>query len=115
MQITIDDAGATARVRLKGRLDAAGAQAIAVPLNALADSKRGLIVDLAGVGFLASAGIRQLMAAAKTMTRGGGRLVLLNPNREVSEVLAITGMESLIPIARSERAASDVLAAALGD
>jgi anti-anti-sigma factor len=115
MQVTIEDKGAIAKILLKGRLDVAGAQAAGLPLNALVDGKRGLIVDLSGVSFLASAGIRQLIVAAKSMTRNGGRLVLLNPNAEVSEVLAITGVDAIMPVARGEREANDVLAAGMGD
>lgn len=110
MQITIDDAGATARVMLKGRMDAEGANSIASPFNALLEGKRGLIVDLAGVTFLSSFGIRALMAAAKTLTRSGGRLVLINPTTEVNEVLTITGVGSLVPVARSDKEAQTLLA-----
>jgi anti-anti-sigma factor len=109
VQITIEDQGATARVLLKGRMDAEGANAIALPFNALVEAKRGIIVDLAGVTFLSSFGIRSLMAAAKTLTRTGGRLVLINPSADVNEVLAITGVGSLIPVARSDQEARTLL------
>ena len=109
MQITIEDIGVTARVMLKGRLDAAGVTAVWVPFNALVEAKLRLIVDLSGVTFLSSNGIRMLTAAAKTLTRRGGRLILLNPNAVVSEVLAITGMSSIIPVARSDREAKGLL------
>ncbi len=113
MQIAIDDAGTTAKVVLKGRLDAAGAGAVAAPLAQLAEQKNGLVIDLSGVPFLASVGIRQLVTAAKTLTRRGGRLVLLNPTKEVYEVLTISAINDLIPIARSDKDAQAILAAAL--
>lgn len=113
VQMSIDDAGLTAKVKLAGRLDSAGTQAIAGRLSQLAEQKHGLVLDLAGVSYLTSAGIRQLMMAAKTLTRRGGRLVLLNPNKAVEEILAISATDSLIPVARSEKEAQAVLAAAL--
>ena len=113
MQISIDDAGMTAKVKLNGRLDSAGAQEIAEPLAKLSEQKHGLIVDLSGVSYLVSVGIRQFLMAAKTMTRRGGRLVLLNPNKTVEEILTIAATNSLIPIARSEKEAQAVVAAAL--
>jgi anti-anti-sigma factor len=113
MKISVADAGSTATVVLDGRLDIAGADAVAAPLAKLADEKLGLIVDLSRVSFLASVGIRHLMAAAKTLTRRGGRLVLLKPTALVEEMLITTGMNSLIPITRSEREAQAVLTAAL--
>ena len=113
MKISIADAGSTATVVLDGKLDIAGADAVASPLAKLADEKLGLIVDLSRVSFLASVGIRHLVAAAKTLTRRGGRLVLLKPNDMVEDILITVGMNSLIPIARSEREAQAVLNAAL--
>jgi anti-anti-sigma factor len=113
MQISIDDAGMTAKVKLDGRLDSAGTQAIAERLAQLSEQKHGLVVDLAGVSYVTSAGIRQLLMAAKTLTRRGGRLVLLNPNKTVEEILAVSATNSLIPVTRSEKQAQAVLAAAL--
>ena len=109
MQISIDDAGMTAKVKLNGRLDSSGAQEIAEPLAKLSEQKHGLIVDLSGVSYLVSVGIRQFLMAAKTMTRRGGRL----PNKTVEEILTIAATNSLIPIARSEKEAQAVVAAAL--
>ena len=114
MRMSIDDAGMTAKINLDGRLDSAGTQAIAERFAQLSEQKHGLVVDLAGVSYLTSAGIRQLVMAAKTMTRRGGRLVLLNPNKAVEEILAISATDSLIPVTRSEKEAQAVLAAALG-
>ena len=110
MQITIEDIGNTARAILKGRLDAAGVTAVWVPFNALVENKLGLIVDLSGVTLISSNGIRMLTSGAKTLTRRGGRLVLLNPNAAVNEVLTLTGVDSVIPITRSEKDAKSLIA-----
>jgi anti-sigma B factor antagonist len=114
MHVSIDDAGMTAKVTLKGSFDWSGAVEAAPSLARLSEQKHGLIVDLSGVAFLASVGIRHLVQAAKTLTRRGGRLVLLRPSKAVEEVLTITGTNSLIPIAHDDREAQAVLAAALG-
>src|SRR5262249_35146908 len=113
MKISVADAGSTATVMLDGKLDIAGADAVAAPLAKLADEKLGLIVDLSRVSFLASVGMRHLVAAARALTRRGGRLVLLKPTALVEDMLITTGMNSLIPTPRSEREAQAVLTAAL--
>ena len=111
MQITIlDDAGSTAKVVLNGKLDIAGAEKIALPLATLAGGKRGLLLDMSGVTFLASIGIRHLVMASKALTRRGGRLVLLNPNPLVTDVLNTSGVVELMVIARSDAEASAALA-----
>ena len=68
MQFTIsDEAGTTAKIGLVGKLDIAGAEVIALPLATLAGGKKGVVVDLSGVTFLASIGIRHLVLATKTL------------------------------------------------
>jgi anti-anti-sigma factor len=109
--VTTEDRGATARVALTGRLDIIGAEVIALPLATLAGAKQNLIVDMSGVSFLASIGIRHLVSAAKAVSRRNGRLVLVNPTELVTEVLTTSGLTNLLPIVRSEAEAD----AAIGD
>ena len=40
--------------------------------------------------------------AAKAITRGAGKLVLLNPTPLVTDVLVMAGLEQLLPIVGSE-------------
>ncbi len=109
---TTEETNSTATIALNGRLDIAGADVVATPLAALSGSKSGLVIDMSGVTFMSSIGIRQLVSAAKTMTRRGGRLVLLKPNDVVTEVLQTTGITDLLPIARSESEAAAMVASA---
>jgi anti-sigma B factor antagonist len=112
MQITIvDDAGTTAKVILNGKLDISGAETIAMPLATLAGGKNGVLLDMAGVTFLASIGIRHLVAASKALARRGGRLVLLNPNAMVTDVLTTSGVAELMTITRSDAEAAAALSA----
>ncbi len=101
MQIAINDDGSAATVTMVGRLDIAGAEVVALPLATLSGSKSLLSVDMAGVTFVASIGLRHLVAAAKAMGRRGGRLVLLNPNTAVTEVITASGLADLLRIERS--------------
>jgi anti-anti-sigma factor len=113
MQITIvDDSGPTAKVALSGKLDIAGAETVALPLATLSRAKTGLLIDMAGVTFIASIGIRHLVSASKTLARRGGRLVLLNPNPMVNDVLTTSGVVEFMPIVRSDAEAAAALGAA---
>ena len=62
-------------------------------------SQRLVIVDMNAVSFLTSMGIRSLMLVAKAVSRRGGKMVLLNPDTNVGQVLEM--IEDLIPIHRS--------------
>ena len=102
MQIAIHDDGSAATVTMTGRLDISGAEAVALPLATLSGSKSALFVDMAGVTFIASIGLRHLVSAAKAISRRGGRLVLLNPNAVVTEVITTSGLADLLHIERSD-------------
>ena len=110
MQIVIsDEAGPTAKLGLTGKLDVAGAEVIAIPLATLAGGKKGVVIDMSGVTFLASIGIRHLVSATKTLSRKGGKLVLLNPTDAVKDVLVTSGVTDLMPIVATESAAYDLI------
>jgi anti-anti-sigma factor len=92
----------SARVVLTGRLDLAGSAKIDLPFNATAGSNRNILVDMSGVTFVASIGIRTLVLGAKTVQRRGGRLLLISPQAAVEQVLEMTGVLDLLPVVRDE-------------
>ena len=104
-----DGTGTTAKIGLVGKLDIAGAEVIALPLATLAGGKKGLVVDLSGVTFLASIGIRHLVLATKALARKGGKLVLVNPTDAVREVLVTSGVTDLMPIVATDSAAYELI------
>lgn len=100
MEIAVKDGGSTTTVTMVGRLDIAGAEAVALPLATLAGSKDGLFIDMTGVTFVASIGLRHLVSAAKAVGRRGGRVVLLHPSAAVAEIITTAGLTDLLPIER---------------
>ena len=63
------------------------------------------MVDLSGVGFLASIGIRTLIQAVKANAGKGGRLVVLDPAEPVWKMITTCGADSLLPMAHGLDAA----------
>jgi anti-sigma B factor antagonist len=98
MQVTIDDQGTTARVVLTGRLDIAGADVIALPLATVSGAKDAVVIDMGGVTFIASIGLRHLVSAAKALARRGGSLKLVNANPVVVEVITSSGLAQMLPL-----------------
>ena len=78
---------------MTGRLDAAGVVAVEPALTAALAAHPRLALDLSGVPYVASMGLRLLMAAARGLEKRGGRLVIVNPSSEAEAVLAIAGLE----------------------
>jgi anti-anti-sigma factor len=100
------------RVCLAGRMDILGVDAIAVPFAALAATdNRRVIVDLSGVDFLASIGIRAVLQNARAHKLRGGGMVLLAPPPLVEEVLRAAGVANVVPIVTDLEAARAALAA----
>jgi anti-sigma B factor antagonist len=92
-------------VTLIGKLDLMGAQAIDTRLGATANRGDHVVVDLQGVTFLASMGIRSLVMAAKAAQLKGRRLVVIKASVDVEQVLLASGLDSLIPMTASIEAA----------
>jgi anti-sigma B factor antagonist len=109
---THETADGVIKVVLTGRLDFIRAQALDGPLNAVAESRRAMVIDLSGVEFIASLGLRTLIKCAKTINRKKGRLALLSPRPVVAEIIHISGIEELIPVFQSEAEALAAVAPA---
>jgi anti-anti-sigma factor len=103
MPFVVQEAGGdVAKVILSGRLDFASSQALDGPLNAVAESRQSMVIDLSAVEFMASLGLRSLIKCAKTINRRHGRLALLSPRPVVAEIIQISGIEDMIPVFQSE-------------
>lgn len=86
-------------VSLEGRLDIDGARAVEDRFAFLTTTKEAdVVVDLAGVTFLASIGIRMLMTAARGQHGRGGKLVIAAAQPAVTKVLTTAGIDQLIPM-----------------
>lgn len=99
------------RIMISGRLDMPGTDSVASQLVELtAAPKRGVVVDLSSVRYLASIGIGALIASAKAVKKRGGKMVLVvDDGSTVMMSLEATGVDQLIPVFKSaadaERAA----------
>jgi anti-anti-sigma factor len=99
-------------ITLVGDLDILGVGAIETQFTGYcAGENPRVLVDLSGVDFLASIGIRLLTLNAKSILSRGGRMVLLNPRPDVRGVLEITGIPAIIPIYDGLESAQTVLLA----
>jgi len=101
MSISHTDVGQDLRrIAISGRLDMPGTDSIAAQLVELtAAPKKGVVIDLSALKFLASIGIRALITSAKAVQQRGGKMVLVvGNNASVSMSLEATGVNELIPV-----------------
>ena len=99
------------RIRLGGRLDMVGVGEVEMRFTSLAASKPvGVLVDLTGVSFLASVGLRCIIQSAKALEMKGGHMALLvGDNALVRSTLETVGIADIIPVFSDEAAALDAL------
>lgn len=101
MSISHQDVGADLRrITISGRLDMPGTDSVSARLlELIAEPRKGVVVDLRALRFLASIGIGALIASAKEVQQRGGKLVLVvAEGSTVSMSLEATGVHELIPV-----------------
>src|SRR5271169_5065722 len=98
MELSTEEINGITRVVLEGRMDIEGAQAVDLRMNVIAGSARQLLIDLSGVSFLGSMGLRSILVPAQAVKRRGGKIVLFNPTQMVEEVLRCTNMINILPV-----------------
>ena len=112
MQIDKTDLGnSVTRLKLVGKLDINGAGMAEIPIGLAAKDCRTMVVDMSGVSFVASLGVRHLVMAAKVLDKKGGKLVLFAATGPVTEILETMGITDLIPLTPNEAAALDLAGA----
>lgn len=91
--IEVDDEGADAVFTLRGELDPHTAPGLRAEIDrVLASGRSRLVLDLAGLTFIDSSGLRVIIGAHKDAARREGRLVLRSPSQTTRRLLDITGL-----------------------
>jgi anti-anti-sigma factor len=112
MQYDIQPLGTgTIRLVLSGRADAAAIDAIEAALvGRLRETSGHVLVNLAGVQFMGSLGIRMLISMARLVARRGDRMAMTSVQPQVLEVFETMALFDLIPNAADDDAALALLA-----
>ena len=100
MEILKDEISGVVRLAFKGRLDASSAPvAEGAVQEFLASAGKKLLIDLTGLEYISSAGLRVLLIASKGVKGKDGKLALCGLKGNVKEVLDISGLTALFLIA----------------
>ena len=97
MQITKVQRGDIVDIRITGRLDGYWAEHLSTALaDVVHEGGHRMRVDLSEVSFLSSAGIRVLVQFFKQLRAIDGSLTVCRPSQQVSEVLKLAGLHTLL-------------------
>ncbi len=97
MDISHSESGDWLEIRLKGRFDASWADTVQHAFTAaIREGHHRLRVDMSGVTYISSIGIRGLLATFQELTRIQGCFEIVNPSAPVREVIDLAGLDELI-------------------
>ena len=100
MEIKTNVDGSKATIGLSGKLTVQTSPDLSVAVDRLPADVVDFDIDLAEVDYIASAGLRVLVATDKLAVKRGGRMRLLHPCDEVVEVFEMTGLSEVFVIER---------------
>lgn len=99
MELVVEHRGSALLLRPCGRLDAVTAPVFEKrALEAVGQGAPRLVIDLAGLEYVSSAGLRSFLVLSKKVQAGGGAVALCSLDGLVAEVFRISGFLTLFPV-----------------
>ena len=106
LNIRQEEIGAVRLLMLEGRLDTETAADFELALQDLRSAgEHEFLIDLAGIGYVSSAGLRVLLSLAKQLDGGNGSVRLCGLSPAVREVFDVAGFSKLFAIFPNRNAA----------
>ena len=96
MEIKTNTEGSTLTISVSGRVDTVTAPELEAGLK-FGDATK-VVIDLADVPYMSSAGLRLMLTAHKTMMAKGGKFQIAGVQPSVKEVFDITGFSDILNI-----------------
>ncbi|MEG1682798.1 MAG: STAS domain-containing protein [Oscillospiraceae bacterium] len=97
MTITKIQTASDLTLTLEGRLDTTTAPDLERTVKESLDGVTALTLDLGGLAYLSSAGLRVLLSAQKQMNKQG-KMIVRNVNETILEVFEVTGFSDILTI-----------------
>ncbi len=90
-------------ISIKGSVDALTAAELTKTINnQIADDHVNLVIDLTGLVFMSSAGLRSLLGAVKESRSHGGDLRIVSTNLGIDKVLKMSGFHNIAKVFTSQ-------------
>jgi len=103
--VTIEEEvrGDTLILRMTGRLDAISSPpAESKVVGYINGGRNKLLIDMGGIDYLSSAGMRMLLSVAKKIKAHTGKFVLVAVTPNVMDILRMSGFDRILEIAQNE-------------
>lgn len=91
MEIELEEVDGTTIVTLFGELDGRSAPVVQDKLLALPRPQGKLLLDMSGVSYISSAGLRALLMLYRQMAAQDGRVALVGLAENIQDIMSVTG------------------------
>jgi len=100
MDIVCEKSSAGTLVQVKGRMDAVSSPEFEKEcLGVIEGGAKLLVVDLSGLEYISSAGLRSILASAKKIRGTGGTMKFCGLSGMVEEVFQVSGLGTMFTVA----------------
>jgi anti-sigma B factor antagonist len=101
-EIDVQEREGSVLVRLSGEIDLAAVEAIETELLPLEKRFPTVILDLRGVTFLDSTGLRAIVSADARARKNGSELKIVRGPEQVQKILYLSGLDKILPLVDPE-------------
>ena len=106
MDIQTERKDGTLIAKAEGRIDGVNARDFEEALKAaISDEDSTVVMDLEGLSYISSAGLRVILLIAKTLRKRNAELMLCSLSDPIREVFEISGFDKIIPVHASREQA----------
>jgi len=99
VDVIISEVEQVALVEVRGRIDSMTASQLGEGLSEpIQNGFIHIVLDLSGVDYMSSAGLREIVGALKKVRREKGDLRIAQPSERVFEVIEMAGLDTILQI-----------------
>ncbi len=99
VEFNVSEVDAVTVIEVKGRIDSMNAGELGEALSGeISLGKKQIVLDLAQVAYMSSAGLRELVAAYRKVQNLDGDLRIAQPSSRVLDVLEMSGLDTIFQI-----------------
>ncbi len=91
MDISIKTVDGITQVQLAGDIDGSSAPAAQAQIVPLAGPNAKILLDMTGVAYMSSAGLRMLLSTYRQLSSKGGKMVLVGLSEDIQDTMSVTG------------------------
>jgi anti-sigma B factor antagonist len=110
MNINVDDTSGIRRIAIQGSIDGKTAPVLREDLKPHLDVVSSVMLDMSGVDYMSSAGLRLLLLVYREFAAKKGKLVLFGLSPDIRAVMSHTGFLSFFKVADDEQQAAQAFA-----